>query len=215
MTPPAAPTHGETRPLDRMRARWDALPQRWRVLASIAAAAIAFVLYMDLVWPIAERWNADGDRIETILDRASDNQAQLPQSLRNAVESLGPINVPRSEAEGSIALVTLINEVVGRHPSVSSFSLDARSGGRLPSAALQEVVGGTGQRVERVEGDVQFRASPEDAIAIVRALESSPDIESIRRLRLIRDEANRRVEVTMTIEAWVLGSGGRPGGRGL
>ncbi len=215
MNSASAPGREEGRPLDRMRARWDALPPRWRILTSIAAAAIAFVLYMDLIWPIAERWNADGDRIEAILERAAGNEAELPRSLRDAVESLGPINVPRSEAEGSIALVTLINEVVGRHASVSSFSLDARAGGRLPSAALQEVVGGTGQRVERVEGDVQFRASPEDAIAIVRELESSPDIESIRRLRLIRDEANRRVEVTMTIEAWVVGTGARTGGRGL
>lgn len=200
------------RRLERLRSRWESLPPRWRVLLSVAAGALAFVLYMDWVWPVAERWSSDGDRIEAILDRAASNEAQLPRSIRDAVESLGPINAPRSEAEGSIALVTLINEVVARHGSVSSFSLDARAGSRLPSASLQEVVG-PGLRVERVEGDVQFKASPEDAIAIVRALESSPDIESIRRLRLIRDEANRRIEVTMTVEAWVVGSG--PARRGL
>jgi len=192
--------------------RWSALPQRWRVLIPLAALVLGFVLYTDWVWPIAERWHGDSERIESILRRARDNEAELPRAIREAVVALGPINVPRSEEEGSLALGRVANEVIGRHGSVRDVAFDGRIGSRLPPTALREIVGSTGQRVERVVGELRFTATPEQAVAVVRDLESSPEIESVSRIRLLRDEETRRVAVTLTIEAWILASGG--GGRG-
>lgn len=194
----------------RLAARWSALPIRWRWLIGIAGAVVLFVLYSDLIYPIAERWNAEGDRIEKILDEAEGNRAQLPRSLEDTVEALGPIRVPRSEAEGSLALAETITAAIGNHP-VTKFSLDARAGSKLPPAALREIVSASGQRVERVVGEVGFTATPEQAAAIISELEASPDVESISRLRVIKSkDADRKVEVKMTVEAWILtGRGGR------
>lgn len=200
----AAP--GETKP--SLASRWNALPVRWKWISAAVAAAVVFIAYTDLVWPIAERWNAESDRLEKILDRAEGNVAQLPPSLEAAVEALGPIQVPRTEAEGSLALAETITAAIGNQP-VANFSFDARAGSRLPPAALREIVSGTGQRVERVVGEVGFTATPEQAAAIIAELESSPEIESISRLRMVRSQTDRKVDVKMTVEAWILTGRGR------
>ena len=197
---------GETKP--SLAARWNALPARWKWISAAAAVTIAFIAYTDLVWPIAERWNTESARIEKILDRAEGNVAQLPPSLEAAVEALGPIKVPRTEAEGSLALAEAITSAIGNQP-VANFSFDARAGSRLPPAALREIVSGTGQRVERVVGEVGFTATPEQAAAIIAELESSPEIESISRLRMVRSQSDRKVDVKMTVEAWILTGRGR------
>jgi len=193
-----------------MATRWSALPLRWRRILIAVAAVLAFVLYMDWIWPIAERWNAESDRIEAVLDRAEGNRSQLPSSLESTVESLGPIRIPSTEGEGSIALAETVNAAIRNHP-VANFSFDARAGARLPPAALREIASGAGERVERVVGEIGFTATPEQAAEIVAELEASPDLESISRLRISRSQTmNRRVDVKMTVEAWVLGSrGGR------
>ena len=191
-----------------LAARWNALPVRWKWISAAVAAAVAFIAYTDLIWPIAERWNAESDRIEAILDRAEGNVAQLPPSLEAAVEALGPIQVPRTEAEGSLALAETITAAIGGQP-VSNFSFDARAGSRLPPAALREIVSSSGQRVERVVGEVGFTATPEQAAAIIAELESSPEIESISRLRMVRSQTDRKVDVKMTVEAWILTGRGR------
>lgn len=191
-----------------LAARWSALPVRWRWISAAVAAAAVFIAYTDLVWPVAERWNAESDRLEGILDRAEGNVAQLPPSLEAAVEALGPIQVPRTEAEGSLALAEAITKAIGSQP-VGNFSFDARAGSRLPPAALREIVSGSGQRVERVVGEVGFTATPEQAAAIIAELESSPEIESISRLRMVRSQSDRKVDVKMTVEAWILTGRGR------
>ncbi len=189
--------------------RWKALPVRWRWISAAAAATIVFILYSDFVWPIAEKWNAESDRIEAILGRAEGNREQLPASIEAAVEALGPIRIPGTEAEGSLALAETITAAIGRHP-VSNFSFDARAGSRLPPAALREIVSGTGERIERVVGEVGFSATPEQAAEILAALESSPDIESVSRLRMVRSpQLDRKVDVKLTVEAWILTGRGR------
>lgn len=202
---------GMAEPAERkpsLATRWDALPTRWKWISAAVAAAVVFIAYTDLVQPIADRWNAESDRIDAILDRAEGNKAQLPPSLEAAVEALGPIQVPRTEAEGSLALAQTITKAIGNQP-VANFSFDARAGSRLPPAALREIVSGTGQRVERVVGEVGFTASPEQAAAIIAELESSPEIESISRLRMARSKSDRKVDVKMTVEAWILTGRGR------
>ncbi len=191
-----------------LTARWNALPVRWKWISAAVAGAIVFIAYTDLIWPVAERWNAESSRLEAILDRAEGNVAQLPPSLEAAVEALGPIQVPRTEGEGSLALAETITEAIGSQP-VSNFSFDARAGSRLPPAALREIVSGSGQRVERVVGEVGFTATPEQAAAIIAELESSPEIESISRLRMVRSQTDRKVDVKMTVEAWILTGRGR------
>jgi type II secretory pathway component PulM len=189
--------------------RWAALPLRWKRLLLAVAAVLLFVLYRDWVWPVAEKWNAESDRIEAVLDRAEGNRSQLPSSLAATVESLGPIRIPSTEGEGSIALAETVNAAIRSHP-VTNFSFDARAGARLPPAALREIASGAGERVERVVGEIGFTATAEQAAEIIGELEASPDLESISRLRISRSQTmDRRVDVKMTVEAWVLGSRGR------
>ena len=192
-----------------LKDRWSELPLRWKRLLIAVGIVLGFVLYVDWVWPIAERWNAESDRIEAVLDRAEGNRLELPNSLAATVESLGPIRIPSTEGEGSIALAETVNAAIRNHP-VSNFSFDARAGARLPPAALREIASGAGDRVERVVGEIGFTSTPEEAADIIAELEASPDLESISRLRITRSQTlDRRVDVKMTVEAWVLGSRGR------
>ena len=181
-----------------LKDRWSELPLRWKRLLIAVGIVLGFVLYVDWVWPIAERWNAESDRIEAVLDRAEGNRLEL-----------GPIRIPSTEGEGSIALAETVNAAIRNHP-VSNFSFDARAGARLPPAALREIASGAGDRVERVVGEIGFTSTPEEAADIIAELEASPDLESISRLRITRSQTlDRRVDVKMTVEAWVLGSRGR------
>ena len=53
--------------------------------------------------------------------------------------------------------------------------------------------------------------STDDAIAIISELESSPEVESITSVRMTKD-ANRKVKVNLSLEAWVLPSETAKGG---
>ncbi len=191
-----------------LAARWNALPARWKWISAAAAAAIAFIAYTDLVWPIAERWNAESARIEKILDRAEGNVAQLPPSLEAAVE-VARADPGASNRGRGIARARRDDHRRDRQPAGRELLLRCASRIAPPPAALREIVSGTGQRVERVVGEVGFTATPEQAAAIIAELESSPEIESISRLRMVRSQTDRKVDVKLTVEAWILAGRGR------
>ncbi|MCZ6494322.1 MAG: hypothetical protein O6933_09610, partial [Planctomycetota bacterium] len=53
-------------------------------------------------------------------------------------------------------------------------------------------------------GDFRFDAAPDEAIAIIAELESSPMIEAISSVRITRVSGTRKVTVDLTVEAWIV-----------
>ena len=184
--------------------RFLALPPIWRIAGAGALLVVALLVAQDHVWPIADDWNREADRIERTIARGRSLDAALEPRIERIAAALGPIEVPRSAAPGA----TRLEETVGRICAAHDIDpkIDGRTGSRLPNnSPLSEVAGG---RVERLICELEFVASPDVLIDVVRSLEAEPEIESISDLRIERiDEGVRSgvtLDVRLVIEAWVV-----------
>ena len=75
------------------------------------------------------------------------------------------------------------------------------------ASPISEVAGG---RVQRLVCELDFKTTPDTLINVIRELEAEPEIESISSLRLERIDDGPQLEVTLSIEAWVVPTrGGR------
>jgi len=89
-----------------------------------------------------------------------------------------------------------------RKHGISDHSFSLRARGKLPKTALVGAMP-AGKRAERMSGDLKFSAKPEVAMAILADIESSPDIEQVASVRLVKD-ANGKVRAHFVLEAWVI-----------
>jgi hypothetical protein len=186
--------------------RFLALPQIWRIAATGALLVVAILVAQDHVWPIADEWNREADRISRSIARGRALDSALDPRIEGIAVALGPIEVPRSAAPGA----TRLEETVGRICTANGLDpkIDGRTGSRLPSnSPLSEVAGG---RVERLVCELEFVADPDTLMSVVRELESEPEIESISDLRIERIEDGPKLDVRLVVEAWVVPTrGGR------
>jgi hypothetical protein len=182
--------------------RYRAWPRalQWGALAAIGIAA--FLLWDSLIRPLSDDLNRQSQVIESNVSniRASMAIADELKKIERVAECLGPVTKPGGRAEGATDLNRIVNDVLKKH-AVTNQSFDMRVGGKLPTGALMTVSGG--KRPERLAGDLRFTSSTDEAIAIISELESSPEIEMIKSVRMTKD-ANRKVKVNLSLEAWVL-----------
>lgn len=183
-------------------ARIMALPQRVRwALAGVAAVAL-YIFVDDYCWSTARDMDRQADRLQALLDRGSAMQAPMPREVERAVLAYGIVEPPDSEAQSSQALAAAVSEVVKRH-NIQNYAFEARSGGKLPSAALSSVVG-PGQRVERIFGELSFDVAPADVAKILEDLERSPAIDAIAQVRMNWREEKKKLDVKLSVEAWAV-----------
>ena len=58
---------------------------------------------------------------------------------------------------------------------------------------------------ERITGDLRFEATPEVAMRIIAALESSSEVEAVSTLKIDRMAGRvEKVQVRLAVEAWAL-----------
>ncbi len=185
--------------------RFGKLPRaaRWAILAVVGLAL--FLTYDAGVRPVSRGWN---DRAEAMLAdvretaRAQERLKHLRAS-RDPILALGPVEIPDREAEAGRALNEAVNEVLKEHP-VSRDSFSLRSPAKLKRGTLERLIS-SDQRVERITGDLRFVAGPEEATAIIAALEKRPEIESISSVRITR-KAGRKVTLDLTVDVWIVTS---------
>lgn len=187
------------------------LPRAWHAAALAAALLVAWWCCEETVWAWARSYSDEAARLEELLDRGRNQSTRLTGSLRESVVAFGPARVPFNAAEGSARLGSAVNDVVKGH-TVSNFSFDTRTGGKLPASALSGVLPGNA-RAERVVGEVQFESTPDEAFKIIAELDSRPEVDGISSIRMTRVDASKKVKVKLVVEAWVLGSPG-PASRG-
>jgi hypothetical protein len=196
------PKSGEPDLVDRFLA----LPPIWRIAAAGAVVVMAVLVAQDHVWPLADGWNREADRIARTIERGRNLDAALDPRIERIAVALGPIEVPRSAAPGA----TRLEETVGRICAAHGLDpkIDGRTGSRLPSnSPLSEVAGG---RVERLVCELEFVAEPDTLMTVVRELEREPEIESISDLRIERIDDGPKLDVRLVVEAWVVPTrGGR------
>ena len=78
--------------------------------------------------------------------------------------------------------------------------------GSLPGIA------GAGKVIEQVIGDIRFEATQENVLKVISQLESSPWIDAVSDVRLTKQDG-RMIRVDLSVEAWVVASSTRRGGR--
>lgn len=186
--------------------RFLALPAIWRFGVTAAVIALVLLVADDYVWPTADAWNEESDRISTIIDQSQNLESTIDRQIERVATALGPIEVPRSASPGATRLEETVGSILEANGIVPK--IDARTGSRLASASpISEVAGG---RVQRLVCELDFKSNPDTLINVIRELEAEPEIESISSLRLERIEDGPELEVTLSIEAWVVPpAGGR------
>jgi hypothetical protein len=78
--------------------RFLSLSPIWRLAGAGALLVVAVLVAQDHVWPIAERWNVEADRISRSIERGRRLDASLDPRIERIAVALGPIEVPRSMA---------------------------------------------------------------------------------------------------------------------
>lgn len=190
-------------------ARWRSLPPAGRLAVAGAVVLLAWLALEQWSWSWAREWSDQADRIERALTDGRSIASEVDPVAAKGAELYGPIDPPSGESEGAEAMAKAVVEVFKRH-ATSNFSYDAqRASSSLPGAPV--TVSGSGQRLSRVTGEVQFESTPEEASRIIEELEASPSIEAINSVKLQRRDGERKVMVRLTVEAWVVAA--RRGGR--
>ena len=186
--------------------RFLALPRamQWALLA--IAGMVLLVIWDYGINPVSDLVSRKSSEIEQKVSevRASRQISGDFKRMEPLVVSLGPVQAPRSEAAGSAAFTTLVNDLMKKH-GITDQNFNLRQRGNLPKNALTEIL--QGKRAERLTADLKFSAKPEVAVAILADLESSPDIEQISQVRLTKDQ-NGKVKVHYVLEAWVIAAEG-------
>jgi hypothetical protein len=192
--------------LQTIQARLEPLPRALRWALYAAVGMVLFFAWDGLVRPASDDLYERVQRMESNLAslRSSARLTREFNSMSATVVALGSVGLPGDLADGQAALSRAVNEIRNDF-TIQNDSFRMRSGGRV-NARLTGVQ--PGKQVQELAGEFKFDASKEDATAIIARLESDPDIEAIRRLSITRLGSNK-VQVNMTLEAWVLGTAGR------
>ncbi|MCE9619392.1 MAG: hypothetical protein K8R92_05750 [Planctomycetes bacterium] len=177
---------------------------RWGVL--LLALVVAYFAVDALSWSWARSWNEQADRIQKILSDTAETIANNDSASNVGPETFGPAEPIGSESEGAESMAKAIVGIVKKY-STTNFGYDAQRA----STRLSGMSAG-GDKLSKVSGELQFECSPEVFSKIVADIESHPAIESISSIRLQRKEAERKVVVHMTVDAWVVPSKSASGG---
>lgn len=196
---------GKTRKPDLVD-RFLAWPALWRIASAGVCVLMAVLVAQDYVWPAADAWNDEADRISRTIDKGRNLDRAIDGRIKRIAIALGPIEVPRSASPGATRLEETVGEIFegnGLDPKI-----EARTGSRLASSSpISEVAGG---RVQRLVCELEFITDPDTLIAVLRELEAEPEIESISNLRLERIDDGPSLEISLSVEAWVVPTqGGR------
>ncbi len=173
--------------------------KQWAVI--IVGALLLWFAADEWIWSTATSLNRQNDRMERALDEGA-NRDRLVEGVRGAIPPLGRIAVPRAERDGSEELSNAVTEVMAK-AGVKIFSWDLRPGGNMsPPPELVQLVGAD-TKLGKVAGELRFNAKQEEVIKVISGIEAAPEIESISRMKLSRENGDKTVGVTMTVEAWV------------
>lgn len=171
-----------------------------RVAVALVGALVAYTFLDDYPWALARAWSAEADHVQRVLHEGARNEEELPGKIRDAIAVFGRLDLPGSEAEGANALSIAVKDAAKKN-KVTSYTFQTRTGGKLPKAASDAA--GIASRVERLIGEVNFVASPQDTFGFIQSLEASPAVDAIGSVRMDWDDKAKKLSVRLMAEAWV------------
>jgi hypothetical protein len=174
---------------------------------SVVAALVVYTFLDDYPWALARSWSAEADHVQKVLHEGARNEEELPGKVRDAIAVYGRLDLPGSEAEGANALSIAVKDAAKKN-KVSSYTFQTRTGGKLPKAASDAA--GIASRVERLIGEVNFVASPQDTFGFIQSLEASPAVDALGSVRMDWDDTAKKLSVRLMAEAWVTAGKAKP-----
>ncbi|MEM7228106.1 MAG: hypothetical protein AAF432_04745 [Planctomycetota bacterium] len=185
---------------------WDRLDEQPRVMQWAFWALVGMVLFV--IWsyflsPIATDWAASADRITADVEKIknADDPTLEQFEIRQVATAIGPVAVPGPEEQGKSDLNDEIIRIL-QDNNASNQSVVVRDGQRMRRGTLQGVV--QSKRIMRIDADVRFEASDADLTTILTQLESSPAVETISLVRIVKAGGPYMLDVSMKLEAWVI-----------
>lgn len=194
--------------------RWMALPRHYRWLSIFVVFFLAFQVWYYAISPMKAAWDEEAGKIEADLAeiaRASSIVGQIDRKDA-LLANIGSIAPPAREDTVRQELNAIATGVAGSRRSVDQVDFRIASGQRLPRTLSDAILrddrryrgrGDVDPRLMVLTGELSFSSSPEDAVAIIRDLESREEIETISVVRLVKEDG-RRLSVSLTLEAWAV-----------
>ena len=175
---------------------------RWATLA--ITATLAYFLLIEPALDAASSYNARADVMQAGLDRQSADGPSDSGSNDSALSTL-QFGSPLSPGgpERSAALNARVESLL-RDRRVSDLSIRARTPVALPRASFAAVL--PDNRVaQRLILDIQFEASPADAVAFLADLERAPEVSAISRatFRTVQRDGVTLVQLAVSPESWI------------
>lgn len=177
---------------------------QWVILAALVFGV--FLIWDRAIAPTTANWKREADSIQMKLQqvRSGEELIRRFKALDDEIAGIGSVELPGGEAQGREAILSAINKILRGHSvAEESFSI---MDGRVDRRTLSNVFGT--KRLESLKVDLEYVATPEEAVAIISELEANPDIEFIRSIRM-NQAPNQKIKVRLTFETWVLGSKAR------
>lgn len=190
--------------MSRIVDRYRALPRaaRW------ALWGVAFIaVYFGVVEPVVDygsRVSARADDLRRSLDARVNELRQrddLLLGVREKTAWFGEARVPGEAGAMQSALRDRIDAVFKDMGVPSGWSWDRRSEGRVSRDAMSGALAAD-EELHRLEIELKFECDPALAMRVIAALEASPEVSSMPRVMLRRSTEGRRVQATVSVEAW-------------
>ncbi len=180
---------------------------RWGIIAIVAFGIYSFA--DEYPWAKARELDVQSAKLERILDDSALRTAAIDGSdeIKSAINTFGRIRIPREERDGTQALAKSVDRVMkeagAKFGTSVKYSLDVRSAGKFPNGAFPGIAQ-SGERIERVVGELRFDSAQDVTATILQQLEASDDIESVSRVKFSKkSESEKKLLVQLTVEAWV------------
>jgi hypothetical protein len=186
----------------RLAERFTALPRaaRWGVVAVIGVAAYFAVVepVLDLKSSLDTRADAAATRL-ALYERQGDARARAADTIRRGQEHFAAVSFPGEGDQAAEALNKAVNAVLDAS-KVGPRVLRSRTV-PIAQSPLDRVLR-PGEKLERRIVEIQFDGSPEQASAVLAALEQQPEVTEVSRVQLDRLPEGRTLRAAITVATW-------------
>lgn len=197
-----------TKLLDRFRA----LPRSGKWLTMFVVFLVAFFGVVDPLLALNNKWAVKADQIQASLHERAGMLEKMENSraaFESSVIGYGRPDLPTKSGDRLAALTRRVAQVLSAH------EITEKRRNEKPATALaagaRTGAGAIDPRIERVGFEVQFECDTATLLAVLKDLESAPEVSSIARLdiRKIADSGRTINEaglllVSLTPETWAI-----------
>ncbi|MCH2147344.1 MAG: hypothetical protein MK073_05970 [Phycisphaerales bacterium] len=174
-----------------------------------AVLTVAFLVWDSTVAEIGANWSAKADSIESQIAEIN-RPNNLTSSVKKTIRSFGDVELPREKSNGATAMTDAVHAIL-KSNAVRNDEYTRTKSSKMRSGSLPGIAG-AGKVIEQVIGDIRFEATQENVLKVISQLESSPWIDAVSDVRLAKQDG-RMIRVDLAVEAWVVASSTRRGGR--